>query len=654
MSFLYSEQDVWGISNFDALLDAISNGRGIDSFLKDRRDLHKAALSVDKSYVQANKEIQEYTADIEKEKEILSELGTLESMLDEYVKEKKEVADAFQQIQHLYRDSRIGKYLQTFLDDYKYDYKYDGEFDRNALRKLQSNPDKVQRVFYGKKIKSFQSKLTSFVKKYQTKELYNLVKKYFPYNVSFGFENGKSNLQEQKSAKSRTIEQNKAALSRAISANKIREQEWEQKIEKEAGIIREFSVKLADDICNPKDLVVSEWVERLDGMDDEEMVMFDIATAAGYDYLDSYNVKAKAKVYNVMKYNCLQKGPETDKWFADKGCDTVHEAVELFSPVMRVRDAKKIIPKLCHDLLDAEVAANLVVAIRPNELLHHRPGYKDSEANSAMDVIMNAITNKEVSWYSTKTRHLGFEKYPDDEYLFSGSMISDDYKFLSRRQGRCGISFATQDFNYAFSYAALSSILANPSDKDEDVAHRESVTFDLYSERYRLLWNGKRVYVGFVNVYQTNPADRFYPNFGLERALANKDGIKHGFDNTRKIETFVTPEKNPVVDKLLCVVCNKKGYILPMQSQDYPDDVKKALQSLSAMYAGGMEDTLSGLKFSRRLSRFQKQKEEFESGVFHENDTLARQEERREKLINLTSKRVNDNVLTRNMDENII
>lgn len=650
MSFLYYVQDVWGIGNFDALLDAISNGRGIDGFLKNRRDLHVAALKVDVFYAKLNQSIQEYKDIIQQNQEILAELDKIEKLMDEYVKEKQELLNDFQKIKQLYGNHRLGMVLKNFLEDYK----YDGEFDRNSLKILLSNPDKMKRIFYGKKIKSFQSKLASFVEKYQTKELYNIVKKYFPNNVSSGFENYKPELERQKIIKSRIVEQDKESLSGAISSKLDKEQEWEQKIDKEANAIREFSAKLADDICNPKDLVVSEWVERLADMDDEEMVMFDISTGAGYRDYSNQDAKRRTVVNNIMKYNCLQKGPETKNWFVDRGCDTVFEELELFSPIMRVRDAKKIIPKLCCDLLDAGVADNLVVAMRPNELLHNCPERKEAEVESALDVIMNAMKNKEINWYSTKTRHLGFEKYPDDEYLFSGSMIPDDYKFLSRRQGRCGISFATQNFNYAFSYAALSSILSNPSDKGADVAHRESVTQDRYPERYSLSWNGKRVYVGFVNVYQRSSTDRFYPNFGLEHALANKDGMKHGFDNTRKIETFVTPEKNPLVDKLLCVVWNKQGFILPMYGQEYPDRVKNALQKVSEMYKGGMQDTLPYLEFGKRLERFQKQKEEFEGGVLHENDTLARQEERKEKLIKLTKKRANDNMLMQSINENMM
>ena len=646
MSFLYSEQEVWGISNFDSLLDMVSNGRDIDVFLKTRRDVHMAALNLDSDYASINQSVKDYKNTIHQNQESLSELNKLEKLLNEYTKEKQELSAEFKEIQHLYSNIRVDVILKNLLDE------YDGDFNKKDLQTLRSNPDKVKRIFYSKKIKSFQSKLESFVDKYQTKELYNLVKKYFPYNVSTGFTNYSSELERQKSVKSRWIEQDSESLSRAISAKSDKEQEWKQKIETEAKTIRAFAGKLSDDICNPKDLKVSEWVERLADMDDDELVMFDISTGAGYtDYSDK-DARKRLAVNNIMKYNCLSKGPETEKWFVDQGHDTVFSAVELFSPIMRVRDAKKIIPKLCRNLTEAGVAGNLVVAMRPNELLHNCPEKKEYEVDSAINTIMDAMKNKEVPWYSTKTRHLGFEKYPDDEYLFSGSMVSDDYKFLSRRQGRCGISFATQDFNYAFSYAALTSILSNPSDKDMMVEERQSATLDWYPERYKTSWNGKRVYVGFVNVYERNSKDRFYPNFGLEHGLANKDGIKHGFDNTREIETFVTPEKNPVIDKLLCVVWNKQGFILPMRGQGYPDNVKAALQTLSDRYAGGMEDTLPYLDFGKRLERFQKQKKEFESGVVHENDTLARQKERREKLMRLIQKPNNGIGLVQNVGEN--
>ena len=95
-----------------------------------------------------------------------------------------------------------------------------------------------------------------------------------------------------------------------------------------------------------------------------------------------------------------------------------------------------------------------------------------------------------------------------------------------------------------------------------------------------------------------------------------------------------------------------KGFILPMCGQGYSDNVKAALQTLSDMYAGGMEDTLPYLDFGKRLERFQKQKKEFESGVVHENDTLVRQKERREKLLQLIQQSSNGIVMERNVDKN--
>lgn len=625
MGFCFSEKDVWKIEDFDSLLSAIENGGDITNVLKARHKSHIIEMEHDAEYVRWTQDIQKNIDNQKQIKADLKKLDTLQHKLSEYKKDKTEILQISKNITEIY-DFDYEYYLKHLFSVYE----SRGVFDKDLLEHLKQKPSKmISRLLYARQIKRIHGMLDNFIKKYTDSGLYNLIYQdgFFEKDKGQSFDYYSKKINVLIPDKDRSFNWSKSSVANLLQIKENIEQEYNKKTAAEDKVIRSFANQIIQDILNPKDIKSSEWVERLEGMSDDEMVMFDILTTARYSADSDFNFinEDRNAVFNILKYNCLSQGVDTKDWFLDQGEDTCTKCIEIFSPIMRVSDAKKIIPRLLSNLHDADLVSNLVIAMRPNELLGESSGKSQPVKDNAVATIMDAIMDKKIKAYSYKSDVKSFELYPDKKYLSSGAMISDDYKFLSRRQGRCGISYTTPFFSYAFIYTGLKYFLQN----EDDGGARKSPTQDVYPERNDLSYNGKPVRVGFVNIYEKNlDQDRFFVDFGIERTLASK---YVEVDDDKGIETFVTPEKNRLIDKVICFVWNKQAFLIPM-NQEYPVEIKNALHSVVDMFAGRMEDTLPGKQFAKRRSRFQSQRQEYENGLVHENDTLKRLEDRRNNL----------------------
>lgn len=648
--FVHKVKDVWSVNFFDGLLKAIENGQSIENVLKAKNDVHFAAMRAGKDYVNVLKNIKIKKSDIQQNEKNIELFDSLKQRLDDYQTDKKDLLTEAQTIGELYDFDYI-LFLWGLLDGYE----LNGEFDEHEMHWLKREPKSaIKRMFNAKKIKRFREKLSQFMEKYTTNDLHNWIKNEKLFNLyrpEIWFKYYPEYIDSLKDAHLRDLDSNKYYLSQFEKLRVYMEQDCQKHIDSEDMVVREFAAQITNDILTPKKLKVSDWVERLDNMSDDELIMFDISTQAPFEGDNDWQRQSRAKVANILKYNCIKGSvsAETKDWFCDKGYDTAFIGVELFSPVMRADDAKKIIPKLLSDLSDADMASNLVVAIRPDEMLHRATG-KNNVQKSMPDIIMNALKNKEIKSYDLQNEHdwNGIGPYKDREYLFSGGMISDDYKFLSRRQGRCGISYAAASSRFAFQYAALTSVLTVDPGYDNSI-QRTSATTDTYVEPCQLSWNGRPIHIGFINVYKKNPEDKYYGSFGLEHALCERKILGVGAAPAMNLggsfaETFVTPEKNPLVDKIMCLAWNKRCFCIPMQ-QDFSPEVKSAIQSILDVSRGCIETTLRKDQ-AKRLYRFNAQLNEFEKGIVHENDTLALQDMRREKLKKIKFSTLNNAMAT--------
>jgi hypothetical protein len=666
-NFFYNKpEDVWSIDCFDVLLDAIEKGDSIDKVLKLRHESCMSHISDIKSNMISDMKEQHWYQEMEKEKgsikkyeDLLESLEEVKKRLTEYEKEQEEIKNIIESIDR--RLTYLGSDYYKLRDGYELKT---GTFDKISFARLKENVTKavisaniVKRIFLNKKLTKLFDKLDKFVQKYYTNDnLYKLVhdnEALSNLGSGYYFSNYLSKIEELKLDCSYKIGSAKVRLDSYLDTKKIQEKpimnmekECKERMAKEDQFIREFVDNIANNILHPKDIKCSDWVERLESMSDDEMVMFDILTSSRISFRSSQMVK------NVLKYNCISIGDSEKDWLWDRGYFLYgSDQVELFSPIMRVKDAKKIVPKLVADLYDAGVARNLVVAMHPNELLCKNKSVKNN-LNDSVFVIMDAIKDGRVSSMDAS------QLYPNKEYLFNGTMLSDDYKFLSPTEGRCGISYASRYIRNAFGYTAMNW-------SEVPMRRRESVC-GVYYEPYELSYQGKAVHVGFINVYEKNMNDRFFWDLGIENYLT-PNGKRYfktyenyeDYDVNRgePVETYVTPEKNRLVDKLVCFAWCGKLFLLP-KNQKYPDDVKDALNEVIDAMAGDMERILhsDSFDFSKRLKRFKQQRADYERGFVPEDETLKKQDERRKKLEKIHENNVmsdksfdNSNLLLQNL-----
>lgn len=624
--------EVWGVSFFDNLMESIENGGDIEVLLKNKNEVYIAAQKVDADYLRVLDNIKNLTDKLSVDKNKLQNFDNIIAQMGEYMRNVQELKAIFPDVRP------YNSNLQELLEEYL----YSGNFDKHYLDKLSARPEKfMDRLKYGAQIKRANRILDRFVEKYTKRNLYELINQNFHgvnanlikrslFDQLKHLDFYKHGNETERAMLVQSIEIDRHNLEQHEKVKKYMEDQLREEMDKEDRFVRQFVSDIKKDIMTPPQLNVQDWVERLDAMSDDEMVMFNVRTAANYA-----KHSQRRAVLNILKYNGLDVGAveETDKWCYSQGIDTVCHDVELFSPVMRAGDAKQIMPKLLYDLSRAHLSGNLVVAMRPDELLRVVPRRYDND--DAMDTIMNAMRTKQLVYYGD----IGDceKNYLGDEFLFSGAMVSDDYMMLSRRQGRNGIVYATNRLSFAHNYVGISEYVWRPREfyKPEinvnESVMNHSATTDNYREASRCQYMGKKVHVGFITVYQQNESkDRYFNNFGPESAMTARwhgmgDLGKSKTEKGELIETFVTPEKNPVVDKILLIAWNNYEFVIPM-NQNMPDDVRAAIQKIISSYTATMEYTLDENAVSdydhklvcrHRLDRFMRQKQESDDGIVH-------------------------------------
>lgn len=490
------------------------------------------------------------------------------------------------------------------------------------------------------------------------------------------------------------VQQNLLEINKKIEANTKNIEERKTSFEnserrkKEDELIREVTQEIRNGIKNPKQYKVSDWVEGLESMPDDEIVMFNIASPERSE-------RAKKGIECILKHNGLSAGEKTNQWLirhelrsnSDDGC------YEIFSPIMTVKDAKEIMPKLMDDLETAHLSKGLVIPARPKELF--KDVVKEPCSQDAIDTglknlvqagkIREALTDPNLSitkeMEERALSRLGINsfdelpetysslkeleaKFPKDKYLFSGTMASDDYCQLSCRNGRVGKVYATPHIDYAAKYDGVTNVGA---------VLGTSATGDYYISPIAGKVNGNNVYVGFINVYEQNPEDKFFDGFGMEsyrhkdfdiqgmekpeiksvdlwtsspngavilhkqakpadrHVLSREQAINgyiedyHSMPTTidgklyytasYNAETYVTPEKNPLKAKIMHLAYQdeySKWSNLYVPVSDKSDEaVRHILNSRQA----DMKDSFVNALKTDVYNRFEKQKEELNKGI---------------------------------------
>lgn len=250
------------------------------------------------------------------------------------------------------------------------------------------------------------------------------------------------------------------------------------------------------------------------------------------------------------------------------------------------------------------------------------------------------------------------KQYPKDEFLFSGATASDDFLLLSGRPGRTGTVYATPDIEYATLYDGVTDVGKQEGTTATGNRYVSSIIGNLFD---------KDVKVGFINVYKQNPKDMFFSNFGMEdyrrfmntttqpktvdmcefneeerkweiahkqaknapnkrltrdQALNGYVGSNHFINIDGKdympvsslsfnSETFVTPEKNPLYEKILHIEWDGRNMFIPVNENKEHKIINAILNERKAdathTFNDGHEDI---------FDRLQKQKHEYKKMVF--------------------------------------
>ena len=421
------------------------------------------------------------------------------------------------------------------------------------------------------------------------------------------------------------------------------------------------------------DNTLSNCVPELDYIFDDEIVMFNIGLTDGDDDLK--------KIQNVLENNNLEFGNKINQWYirceelscSDKG------KFELFSPMMTAKQAKEIMPKLISDFDRAKVSSGLVVPIKANELFANLSENSDtpeinqdeleklikgayfyktvqSGLKTIDDLKKHGIQSQDdlpVTFYSLDELE---KQYPKDKFLFSGSTASDDFLLVSSRAGRTGTVYATPHIEYAAKYDGVTNIGSQEG---------TTATGDRYVSSVIGKMLDKDIKVGFINVYNQNPRDMFFSNFGMEdcrqyidsevqpkifdmcefdkeekkwkishkqaknapnKRLTREQAIngyvwRYAFISIEgkeympfafNSETFVTPEKNPLYEKILHIEWNNTEMFIPVNE----NKANKIINAVLNKRKADIKHTFKSGVHEDVLDRLKKQEQKYKTLVF--------------------------------------
>lgn len=220
--------------------------------------------------------------------------------------------------------------------------------------------------------------------------------------------------------------------------------------------------------------------------------------------------------------------------------ETVDGYIELITPFYEPDTARENIDKVLRLISDIPYVS-IEGAITPTYFyqIEPRTPYTNEMAKKVQmfDIIMQKNTGISISELK--------EKYSDtNKFVFRGHnfMYSDKkapYATPTKRAGRTGKAYATNNIDYAMAYSGHSYYLSSNS----------------FTPNYltRTLLNGEKqdIDIGFITVYKASPRNMKFFDFGIE-LLNNNDpnlSIKSKLADldTKDPETLVSPVTNPVV-----------------------------------------------------------------------------------------------------------
>ncbi len=669
-------EDMWGAPYFKKMMQVIENNGDIEEFIKNKnQDLHDQYFNATENNVEA------ITSEFKRQTGVLTASRNVNKLLDEFEKD-------IDMLRQKYPEDAYS--IRKLLSSYEKNGKFEKGADYEEMTKPKSFLDKI---LSRKKRKEANQFLDTFIDKYENLNIGAALKEYkekYGGDISDTF-NSRFEAMIHRGGSYKNIEAPELSekYSKEIAAvnNKISNLSEDLKrlsgkensfanstvISKEDKLIRSFAAEIREEIQNPKTLASKDYVENLDKLPDDEIIMFNIGLRENcYEHTK-----------NILEHNGLKTGTETDQWLLreEKRKNSDEGRYELFSPLMTVKEAKEIMPKLMSELDRAHVSSGLAVPMKAADM------FKNSDlaqTEISQDGLQKFIAGIEISeriqvnpYYTVSEQNEDMQKYgfsskeelpkvfssldeikkqyPKEQFLFSGSTASDDCCSLSGRVGRNGICYATPDIGYASKYDGVTNV-----GYGEDV----KATGDKYVSSVigKDGFSGEDIKIGFINIYAQSPDDKYFPNFGMEdyRQKAHSDEkpktydmFEPSYDGARILhrqgqtaangrltreqaingyvggtvpskingkeympfrydsETYVTPDKNPIKEKLMHVKMGEKEWYIPVSGAQN----KEVIQAILNKRQAKMEDTFEHSGRVDLISRFRKQEEEFKRGI---------------------------------------
>ena len=372
---------------------------------------------------------------------------------------------------------------------------------------------------------------------------------------------------------------------------------------------------------------LNQYVEGLDKIPDDEVVLFNFA------------VQDKEKFEDILKQKNITLGDTAKEWCCKQqgGEQSDSHLYDVWSPLMTAKEAKEIMPSIVEEMDKQKISSNLIVPMKAKDLFSDLKEYKTPEQSWIDEQLIRVLTKGDYDqcspndwkFYSKDDKEFvnelfghsptstempeefaanattldGIKKeFPEDQFLFSGTMVSDDYFAMSPRAGRNGTLYATPFIDYARKYDGIYDLTGG------NINGGASVTGDVYKSSIIGHCSEEPIHIGFINVYRQSEDDKFFKNFGMDDArrssdlqISKQEALNGYISNTVDIqgnpvpvkdaETYVTEDKNPLVAKYMHIRFDKSEYYFKV-----PENQDELTQFLLASRQADISDTFAKRK----------------------------------------------------------
>lgn len=643
------ENDKMQIMNapwYDDLMKEIQNGGDIEVFIRQKDEKYREDT--------IERRIAGDVVRLNAGKEKLSAANEKVKAYDAVRRELDKTAEQVERLVQLYPEDRRRK-LKYFLSDFAR-----GDDDSFSKKSLTEEPKGLfTKLRKSKKIKKANEALQEFVETCQKNSICETARFHSDYAVRKYFENimelapqlelveAKDLMTAERGGLIAEVEEVQKHINDIQKHMNDDIQYIDEELQKKGGrenkIVRDFVEEKREEIKNPKKFKINDYVEGLDRIADDELIMFNFGVDNQPSYRRNYLATGvgksiasdEGKINKICSEQGLKIGNNTNEWMLLKqgGLTSDAERFEIWSPVMTAKEAKETMPRLVAAMDRAGISENFVIPMKAQDFLGDILPREVRSQEWIDEQLANCIRESRKKDARGQTLYGNsitevLEEFPNDKYLYSGTMVSDDYFVASKRAGRNGTLYATPDIKYASVYDGVSLTHAG-----------ESATGDFYISPRVGRWGDKDVSIGFINVYEQNEEDRYFKNFGLEdarssmekqadgslrfRSEISRDDAIGGFfdravhlDGTRAkqfdAETFITPDKNPLAAKFMHIRSDDCDFFIKV-SEPLDEFTKYLLQQRKA----DIRETFAKSK-PAVWERLERQRKELKDGTVYQ------------------------------------